>query len=277
MNRTFLTLIALGGLLITGCKPTLDGTSEESLTISIAKMKQSMNEEEKAKFESAMAVVFFSELDLGKAMQAAFKGEEFDAEAYADSMRLALDGMTADDIIERADEIRAQRDAEAKEEAKTELMGLLEKKAAAEQARKGLALYKITDSRFYKRKSGTYYITEEPYIEMKVTNGTPHAVSRAYFVGTLRTPGRSVPWLQEDFNYSIPGGMEPGESDAWTLAPNSFSEWGSVEAPADAVLTIETVQLDGPDGKPVLDSRAFSEADAARMEEILQKYPDLKP
>jgi len=27
----------------------------------------------------------------------------------------------------------------------------------------------------------------------------------------------------------------------------------------------------------VLDSRAFSEADAARMEEILQKYPDLKP
>ena len=25
------------------------------------------------------------------------------------------------------------------------------------------------------------------------------------------SPGRSVPWLKEDFNYTIPGGLEPGE------------------------------------------------------------------
>ena len=99
---------------------------------------------------------------------------------------------------------------------------------------------------------------------MRVRNGTEHAISRAYFSGTLATPGRAVPWLREDFNYQVPGGVEPGETADWSLAPNMFSEWGSVEQRDDMVLTVEVMKLDGPDGETLYDSN-FSEEDDKRL------------
>ncbi len=83
-------------------------------------------------------------------------------------------------------------------------------------------------------------------------------------MGTLASPGRSVPWLKEDFNYSIPGGLEPGELADWTLVPNSFGAWGTVKAPKDAILTVEVVRLDGPNGKTLFDSK-FDESKVERL------------
>ncbi len=107
-------------------------------------------------------------------------------------------------------------------QALAEIKGLEEKKARATEARANLAKLEVVKSRFYKREG---LLGPEPIVELTVRNGTAHAVSRAYFVGTLASSNRPVPWLTEMFNYSISGGLQPGEKASWDLAPNPYSAW----------------------------------------------------
>ena len=101
-------------------------------------------------------------------------------------------------------------------------------------------------------------------------------LSRAYFTGTLASPNRSVPWIKDDFNYEISGGLEPGEEVTWYLAPNMFSDWGKVDAPKDAVFTVEVTQLDGPDEEEMYSVNNFGEDEQERLEELLADYPEFK-
>jgi hypothetical protein len=189
---------------------------------------------------------------------------------------MSLDGLNADDVIAKGGVIIQRIAAEKLAKAKLELDELMAKKSTAESAKLELAKFKISDARFYKQKKGTYYVTEEPVIEFKVENGTAFAISRAFFQGTLKSPDRSVPWLVDDFNYSIPGGLEPGESAQWRLAPNMFSDWGEVDAPSDAALLIETTKIYGPSGESLFDASQFSERDAEKVNEILAEFPELQ-
>lgn len=212
----------------------------------------------------------FSGLDFGKLMQ------EGGAEDAATDIKSKLDGKTADDIIAEGEKIQAEIERKKKEQAKGEVEELYQKMAQAEKDKEMLAKFEVKRSRFYKRKKGTYYVTEEPIIELSVMNGTDKAVSRAYFTGTLASPNRSVPWIKDDFNYEISGGLEPGEEVTWYLAPNMFSDWGKVDAPKDAVFTVEVTQLDGPDGEEMYSVNNFGEDEQERLEELLADYPEFK-
>ncbi len=68
-------------------------------------------------------------------------------------------------------------------------------------------------------------------------------VFRANRHAVLSTTGRSVPWVDADFNYEIPGGMEPGETQKWDLSPNLFdSDWAHAkDASSNAVLKVTVV------------------------------------
>lgn len=128
----------------------------------------------------------------------------------------------------------------------------------------------VNKSRFYFEKQE--FGGPKPVIDLSVENKTDSPISRAYFKGTIASPGRSIPWLVEDFNYRISGGLEPGEKADWSLLPNQFSAWGRVESPEGAVFTVEVVRLDGADGKALFDSDAFSENDKKRLEILQSKY-----
>lgn len=119
-----------------------------------------------------------------------------------------------------------------------------------------------------------YTYRKRPLIELVVKNGTPKPVARAHIKGTIAIPGRSVPWLVEEFNYSIPGGLEPGESTSWTLAPNMFGEWSEVDVPSDAVFTVEVIKLDGADSRTLYDASGLSESKKERLEKLKAKYPE---
>ena len=136
-----------------------------------------------------------------------------------------------------------------------------------------LSKFKVKRSRFYKRK-GKYDIIKKPIIELTVMNGTNESVSRAYFTGTLASPGRTIPWIKDDFNYEISGGIESGEEVTWYLAPNTFSDWGDVDAPKDAVLTVEVTELDGANGNELYSTNNFGEDEMERLEELLKSYPE---
>lgn len=90
-----------------------------------------------------------------------------------------------------------------------------------------------------------------PSLYLRVTNNTEHTVSRAYFNGVYFTPGRTLAWAEAEFNYEIPGGLEPGESAEWTLSLGFLNELGKAEVRDDAVLQVTVSQLDGHDGEPI--------------------------
>lgn len=111
----------------------------------------------------------------------------------------------------------------------------------ANDAAEQLAKLEVTSAKY--RKVKREYGEERPVLEISVKNGTAKALSRVSFLGRLVSTGRAVPWLEEPIDYSIPGGLEPGESATWSLGPNPFSEWGSVEAPPDVELKLEVARL----------------------------------
>jgi hypothetical protein len=158
-------------------------------------------------------------------------------------------------------DLKAKAEEKKRAQALAEIQELTKKKLAAEKARADLAKFSVIRSRFRQERQmfGT-----EPIIELSVKNDTGHAVSRVFMRGTLASPGRSVPWLRETFNYSISGGIEPGEAADWALSLNMFSEWGKVKGAPDMVLTIEVLRLDGADGKPLY-TLDFDDEDQQRL------------
>ncbi len=113
---------------------------------------------------------------------------------------------------------------------------------------------------------------KQPIIVLAVRNGTDRAVSRAYFEGTIASPGRSDPWYKDRFNHRISGRLEPGEEATWHLEPNMFSGWGKVDAPADAALTVAVENIDGADNKSIYSIREFTERDRKRLDELKKQH-----
>ena len=255
---TILVALAIGG-----CgKPTVDASSEEAMAASIEEMKSGMTPEERAEFEKAAQVVLMSEVDIKGMMQAALRGEELDSDEMIDDMKGRLDGMTADDIVAEADRIRKEREEKQIEEMRSEiaeleseLANMLEKKRQAEALKSEIGKIGVSKTRLYWREPGKYSYTRDLILEVTVTNNLDTPISRALMTGTLATPGRTVPWLVEDFNYQIAGGLEPGETQSWSLAPNEYSGgWRNTPKDRDdTVFTVEVRNVEGPDGEKLFD------------------------
>ena len=251
--------------------PRVEGSSDEELKVSIEKVRNSLPEEDQARFDEAISELALAHLPLGEMIAAGVGGG---MELVGAKLKDQLVGKTADEILAEADQIRAEREQKEREQALQEIAELRKKKQDADSDREKLAAFEVTRSRFYKQSQR--FGGPKPIIEVSVKNGTDQAVSRAYFRGTLASPGRSVPWLRKKFNYSISGGIEPGETASWELAPNQFSEWGTVESPADAVFTVEVTKIDGSDGETLYDSEGLSEREQERLDELTEKFGPLE-
>jgi hypothetical protein len=273
MHRGYahLTICLFITLAAVACSsPRIDTTSDETMKTSIERVRSSLPEEKRAKFDEAVGIIGMSNIDIAGAMADAMAGKKPNPERMIGDAKAALNGKTADEIIAAADKIIAERKAKERAAAMKEIEELLKERDAAKAAEAELAKFEILRARFSQQKN--FIGMKEPRVELRVKNGTGKAVSRAHFVGTLSSPGRSVPWLKEDFNYEISGGIEPGEEKTWQLSPNSFSPWGRVEAPADAGLQVTVTQLDGPDGEPIFSARQFTPEDAARLAALQKEY-----
>jgi hypothetical protein len=82
--------------------------------------------------------------------------------------------------------------------------------------------------------------------------------------------------VDEDFNYMIRGGIEPGEAQTWNLAPNSFGPWGSAPKDRkDLALEVVVKKLDGADGQTLFDAE-FPEYKAERLAELEKQLEALE-
>jgi len=242
----------------------VDSSSDESLKSSLNAVKNSLSDEKKKEFEDAIQALAFSEI--GNIFEAADNPEGMQRK-----IKDKLEGKTADEIIVEGNRIIAERKKKEREQAlneieetKTKIAELEQKRSAAENAKEDLKKFNVVRSRFYFQESSFM----EAVIELTVKNQTQHAVSRAYFQGVLASPGRSVPWVQDSFNYEIAGGLEPGEQVTWELSPKMFGKWS--KAPKDRkdmVLTVTVTRIDGADQNPIYDSE-FSKWDKEKLEEL---------
>lgn len=247
---------------LAGCsKPRIDTSSDEAMGASVARVRDSLPEDRREEFDKAYMAVAMQGLTLEGMMSGAVTPGSVTGAAKA-----RLDGKTADEIIAEGAKIKADAEAKARTEALAEIAKLEQAKSALDAARIEMAKFQVVEARF--RQTRDFLDMMQPLITLTVRNNTPHPVSRAFFVGTLSSPGRAVPWLREEFNYSIRGGLEPGEQATWNLSPNQFSEWGSVRPGKDAGLTVEVVGLEGAEGKRLFTDAKFDDEDAARLESL---------
>ncbi|QLR43072.1 hypothetical protein HV346_10465 [Enterobacter sp. RHBSTW-00994] len=259
-------------LLLSGCdKPKVDTSTDESMKTSLQKVKESLPEDKRQAFSDAATTIMMSNVDMKAVMAGAFSGNgDAIATAQAEKVKAALNGKTGEEIISEAKAIQAERAKKEQQQALQEIAELQQKKTASQTAKASLRNFVVNKSRFFFEKQE--FGGPRPVIELSVENKTTSPVSRAYFKGTIASPGRTIPWLVDTFNYSIPGGLEPGEKANWPLLPNMFSDWGKVQAPEDAVFTVEVVRLDGADGNALFDSGSFSEDDQKRLDMLKSKY-----
>ena len=219
----------------------------------------------KKKFEDAIKILTFEGVDNIFELATNSGGMER-------KLKDKLDGKSAKEVIAEGKRVIAERREKQRKAVEGEIQELIEKQANSKKAAQAIAAFSVERSRFSYNEDG---YSSNPIIELTVKNGTPHPVSRVYLHGVLATPGRAVPWVDDDFNYSISGGLEPGESATWNLAPNQFGEWG--EAPRDRndmVLAVTVVRLDGANEKAVLDAE-FSKSDRERLDTLKKKLAEL--
>lgn len=260
-------ILALALLVLAGCgDPKIDVSTDETMKTSIEKVRKSLPESQRKEFDKALMELAFNQIELKDFLSQGGK----DTEAFKGKVRQSLDGKTGEQVIFYAERIQTERKERERLQALEEIRELEAKQAISEKAREELKKFKVVRSRFYLQER--QYIGSQPIIELTVQNGTDKAISRAYFEGTLASPNRSIPWHKGGFNYSISGGLEPGERATWNLAPNMFSDWGKVNAPPDAVFTVEVERLDGPDGQVIHSTKEFGERDRERLKELKKKY-----
>jgi len=69
---------------------------------------------------------------------------------------------------------------------------------------------------------------DEPRISFTVVNKSPVTISKVYLTGVLKGRGRAVPLAAQDFDFSIPGGLQPGERKHFDLEATAHGDWSNV-------------------------------------------------
>jgi hypothetical protein len=250
-------------LTIACADPKVDTSTDEAMSKSMSTARESLPPERRAEFDAAVQTLTVGQIDFA----AVFAGNAPDAEAMARDFKTALNGKTAEEIIAAAEQARAAQKEKERQRALAEIGELVKEQQAAAEAKKQLAQFVVLRSKFSRERN--YIGITEPKIALRVRNDTGLPVSRAYFHGKVTSPGRSVPWISEDFHYTIRGGIEPGEEAEWSLEP--YTGWHT-EVPPEAGLEVEVVRLDGADGEALFDAAEFTEEDEARLAALRKEY-----
>lgn len=269
MIKSLFIGICISFVLI-GCgTPRIDSSSDEKLKSSIQQVKDSLPLEQKKVFEDSLQIVLFSQINLGNIAMG--MANPSSSNNLTDSLKASLNNKTAEDIILEAKRIKDARLEKEKQQALEEIKKLEEKKSHGEQSKEELKKIEIIKTEFAQIEQ-KYLAYKQPIIKLEVKNLTNKSISRIYFKGTVKSIGREIPWIKEDFSYSIPGGLESGEIGNWSLAPNMFSKWGNIETPKDAILEVEVTQIEGVDNKSIASTLDFTEEENIKLEELKAKY-----
>ncbi|UVL37948.1 hypothetical protein LOY55_16900 [Pseudomonas sp. B21-040] len=266
MRRMFAA--GLVTLMLAGCGgPKLDGTSDESLKSSLDKVTADLPQDKKAQLLEDLKLITFS--NIGEALSG-----QISAEQAKNNVRTTLNGKTAEDVAVIAANLRTERALKEKQQALAEIKQLQDIQQAAQIAKVEMAKFQILKSEFYftEKNKNSAAPHGQPVVVAKVKNGTAFSIARVGFKGTVASAGRATPWFVGTVELPIPGGIEPGESPTWEITPNQFSEWGKLDAPAEALFSLEIIKLVGADGAVLFDASGLTPQQTERLQALQNKY-----
>ncbi|MGP5016129.1 DUF6694 family lipoprotein [Vreelandella alkaliphila] len=253
--------------MIAGCSdPKIDTSSMPAAVVSVEKVRDSLPAYKRDEFDQALTIIAmssFSGIDL-------LNAQRMNAAEIAESANAYMHGLTGDEIIERADKMLRERRAREREQALQTLDRLETKQARAEHDQQQRAQVSIESADYY--ISTSPYGAFEPVIDLQVTNGSDQEVSELFLHGVLTSPGRETAWVDETFYYVIAGGLAPGETAQWSLAPNRFGPWGNDQIPRDSQLTLTLLGINNAQGEPLWNSPSLSENEVAKLEALRAEY-----
>ena len=232
MKRVLALAIALAMSGIAHADPTIDGSNPRYFDRSLQEIRASLDEAEAERFNEAVEALLMRRSQQGMTIVEISELSDDELEDMATEARRSLHGLSGPEVLELAGEL-PEKSKEADD---------LDIPIAQEMLDRFViesAEYKLIDDDS---------LNADPVITLRVTNNTGEPVARAHFRGVLQSPGRSVPWVDETFYYTISGGIEPGETLEWNLAPDSTGPWGNPSIGDDASLSIEVLRLDDPSG-----------------------------
>ncbi|MDD5775866.1 MAG: hypothetical protein PHS64_07990 [Candidatus Omnitrophica bacterium] len=251
-----------------GMNRKIDATSADKLKESMSLIKQECKPEEYKKFEIAYEMMIFK--NVGGDTDNIFTSMARFSEAMAkmsDPKMFAelfshINGKTPKQVIGMANEKLDEN-----------IKVLEKKKVSAEASRVVLEKISTTNAKYYAIKTS---FMSQPVVEFTITNNTGKALSWIDCHGTVTSPGRSVPWISEDFNYKISGGLENGESKHLKLSPNMFSSWGNNEAHARNDLVLNIIINNAKDASDNKLAEDFGENDQANLKGLIEKRNKIK-
>lgn len=264
-----LSALSLSLLMIAGCSdPKIDTSSMPASVVSVENVRESLPVYKRNDFDKALIIIAtatFGGIDI-------LNPQRMNAAEIAELANAQMHGLTGDEVIQRADEILRERRSREREQAIRTFSRLQEKQAKAASDKEQLARFSIDEARFYISESP--YGAPEPVIDLKMTNGTAQALSQLSLRGVVMSPGRETPWVDETFYYIIAGGIEAGETQSLSLAPNRFGPWGNVQIPDSATLTISVEGARGQDDQTLWDSSDLTASEAERLARLRDQYGD---
>lgn len=228
MNK-FILLMIIFSIFLSGCvKPRIDTSSDEKMKESIQKLRDSLDDKQEAKFEQAIGYIAFDGLTLSDMMS---------TEDTLNKIKNKLKNKTYDNII-----------SDAKEIVNLRIKDLDKIKKSSESARKSLESIVIEKTTLTTDNSG---FMPRRILYMMIKNNTGSTLSEIAFNIKTFSPGREVPYLDDEFKYEIPGGIQAGERLEWKLQPNTFlnDEWNR-DVP-NGVIQIKAIACADSRGNPL--------------------------
>jgi hypothetical protein len=235
-------------LVLAGCGPvTLDVASPEALEQSLLDLREQMSPEERGRFEEALdylvggAVTFSAESDRDQA--------ESVLELYRPFAGRTAEGIVAEARFRRIREVRSA------------VIFLESGREASAAARRELAMFPFGAARVFKRHR---QFLDWPVIEMKVFNKTSRTIHLVHFRAALLSPDDENPWLVEEFDHVVLGGMEPGANDVWRIEPGQRDWIRLIDPHPNLMFSLEPMRLEALGGS-VLAASDWGEVEAHRL------------
>ncbi len=179
----------------------IDGTSKESFANSTAKMAEDLGPEEKELFQKGLLNLIITRYPPAQGAEG-FALLAFMPQAV-EVAHTTMNGVTRTEILARGRELASRPDQKTGRIKPdfSRMRACLQRNVTVSNAR-------IETSSFGHN------------IKLDVTNRLPWVISFVHIGYKVITPGRSVPWSDEDFGMSISGGIEPGETRS--ISTNAF-------------------------------------------------------
>lgn len=267
MKRAIVSMAAIAFLSACGAK--VDTSSPDKFSASIAKIEADLSPEKKAQFHDALVAIAFDSADPTNTMFSNAPSTSPIFAAAGDKIK----GKSADEIIKLG---YTTRIGLLDQELAKDAAAIQSAKAARQKVAAVFDNILIQNPRYYVDHSNEFMA--QPTIAFRIENNSKVPVKHIYLHGTLASPGRSIPWVDEDINYEFEGGLEPGESQSLDLQPNAFSDWAPKDTFAgrdDLNLKLTLTNVEGANGEKLINEDAGDPAsiqkDAAEKQALRNK------